>query len=65
MVVKALAAGRRVGITAPSHAAIQNLLTEVEACARGAGVTFSGVYKGADYESEHGFVDMTSDNAGG
>ena len=30
MIVAALAAGRRVGITAPSHAAIQNLLREVE-----------------------------------
>ena len=34
MVVAALRAGRRVGITAQSHAAIQNLLGEVEKCAR-------------------------------
>ena len=33
MIVAALAAGRRVGITAPSHAAIQNLLADVERCA--------------------------------
>jgi RecA/RadA recombinase len=30
MIVAALAAGRRVGITAPSHAAIHNLLHDVE-----------------------------------
>ena len=33
MIVAALRAGRRVGITAQSHAAIQNMLREVEKCA--------------------------------
>src|SRR4051812_14469356 len=64
MVVAALAAGRRVGITAPSHAAIKNLLVEVERCAHAQGVTCNGVYKGADYDSEHGLIEQTDDNGG-
>ena len=63
MIVRALSEGRRVGITAPSHAAIQNLLAEVEDCASVEGVAFDGIYKGSDYESEHGFVATTADNA--
>lgn len=62
MVVAALAAGRRVGITAPSHAAIQNLLAEVERCAHEQGRTFTGMYKGDGYESPHGLIDQGDDN---
>jgi predicted RecB family nuclease len=62
MVVAALRAGRRVGVTAQSHAAIQNLLAAIEAHAHEIGFVFSGVYKGAGYDSEHGLVDVVDDN---
>jgi uncharacterized protein len=62
MILAALDAGQRVGITAPSHAAIHNLLHEVEECAHQDGKTFVGVYKGAGYESAHGFVEETDSN---
>jgi predicted RecB family nuclease len=45
MIVAALAAGRRVGVSAQSHAAIQNLLSEVEKVAGQQGVGLNGVYK--------------------
>lgn len=64
MIVAALAAGRRVGITAPSHAAIQNLLAEVERCASKQGRTFQGIYKGEHYDSPHGLIDETDSNEG-
>jgi predicted RecB family nuclease len=63
MIVAALAAGRRVGITAPSHAAVQNLLADVERCAHKQGRTFTGIYKGEGYGSPHGLIDETDDNA--
>lgn len=63
MIVAALVAGRRVGITAPSHAAIQNLLAEVELCAHEQGRRFAGIYKGKGYESPHGMIDQGDDNA--
>ena len=63
MIVAALAGGRRIGITAPSHAAIQNLLAEVELCAHEQGRTFAGIYKGNGYESPHGLIDQGDDNA--
>jgi hypothetical protein len=46
MAVAALWAGRRVGITAQSHAAIQNLLEAIEDHPNEIGFEFSGVYKG-------------------
>ncbi|HET6550921.1 MAG TPA: TM0106 family RecB-like putative nuclease, partial [Solirubrobacter sp.] len=55
MIAEALRAGRRVGLTAPSHAAIKNLLREVEKCA-----TFTGIYKG---EGHDGATETTGDNA--
>jgi uncharacterized protein len=58
MIVAALRAGLRVGLTAPSHAAIQNLLLAVEECADFA---FEGVYKGEEYG---GAVTVVSGNAG-
>ena len=64
MIVAALATGRRVAITAPSHAAVQNLLENVERCANEQGHTFSGVYKGEGYDSPHGLIEETDDNAG-
>lgn len=64
MILAALKAGMRVGITAFSHAAIQNLLYAVEEQADQAGHVFSGIYKkGPDYVSPHGFVVETDDNA--
>ena len=58
MIVAALASGRRVGVTAPSHAAIQNLLAEVEGCAYEQHRMFAGIYKGEGYESPHGLIDQ-------
>jgi predicted RecB family nuclease len=62
MIVAALAAGRRVGITAPSHAAIQNLLGAVERHAAEAGATFTAIYKGAGYAGPHGLVEHADAN---
>ena len=56
MVVAALRAGRRVAVTANSHAAIQNLLRAVETHAAETGFTFTGVYRGAGYESPAGLI---------
>jgi predicted RecB family nuclease len=62
MIVAALAAGRRVGITAQSHAVVQNLLRDIEKCAYEQGETFVGIYKGPGYESLHGLVDEANEN---
>lgn len=63
MIVAALAAGRRVGITSQSHAVIQNLLRDVEECAFEQGATFAGIYKGDGYASAYGLVDEAVENA--
>jgi predicted RecB family nuclease len=62
MIVAALTAGRRVGITAPSHAAVQNLLADVERCAHEQSRTFTGIYKGEGYDSPHGLIDECDEN---
>lgn len=62
MVVAALAAGRRVGVTAPSHAAIQNLLAEVEHAASERGLAFAGIYKGEGYDGPHGLIECCEAN---
>jgi hypothetical protein len=62
MIVAALAAGRRVGITAPSHAAVQNMLGDVELCAHEQSRTFNGIYKGEGYDSPHGLVEECDEN---
>jgi uncharacterized protein len=62
MIVAALATGHRVGITAPSHAAVQNLLADVERCANEQSRTFTGIYKGEGYDSPHGLVDECDQN---
>jgi uncharacterized protein len=65
VVVAALAVGKRVGITAPSHAAIQNVLDAVEEFAHEEGQEFSGIYKpgeGGSYEGPHGMVGVAKDN---
>jgi len=50
--VALMARGRRVGVTAPSHKAIHNLLDEIERIARDEGVTFTG-YKRGDGENAY------------
>lgn len=62
MVVAALADGRRVALTANSHAAVQNLLAAVEEHAAEMGVAVNGVYKGDGYESPTGSVTVVDDN---
>lgn len=62
MIVSAIEAGRLVAITAPSHAATQNLLAAIERHAAHTGIKFAGVYKGDGYESEHGLVTTVSSN---
>lgn len=75
MIVAALAAGKRVGITAQSHAAVQNVLRAVEEHATEAGVadpratSWRGIYKGKDagdeaggYEGSSGLVETVDDN---
>ncbi len=62
MVVAALRAGRRVGITAQSHAAIQNMLRDVEAHAAEVRAEFSAIYKGGGYESPHDLVEIAAGN---
>lgn len=61
MVVAAVSAGMRVGVTARSHAAIQNLLREVEVWAAREGVEPAGIYKGSGYTSEHDLIEETDD----
>jgi len=62
MVLAAIDAGKRVALTGPSHAAIKNLLCEIESCAADSGQQFSGVYKGYEYESETGQIELVEDN---
>lgn len=62
MIVAALQAGLRVGITAQSHAAIQNMLRNVEEYASEVGAVFSAIYKGGGYGSAHGLVEIAADN---
>jgi predicted RecB family nuclease len=62
MILAALAEGRRVAVTAPSHSAIQNLLGEVEKWAFEQGRTFTGIYKGDGYESRHDLIESTDKN---
>jgi predicted RecB family nuclease len=46
MAVALMRTGRRVGVTAPSHKAIHNLLEEIERVARGQGFRFRGFKRG-------------------
>lgn len=45
LIVSLLNGGKRVGVTAPSHRAIHNLLEEVERVAIEEGITFTGIKK--------------------
>jgi uncharacterized protein len=62
MAVAAMRAGMRVGVTAFSHAAIQNFLHMVEAHAADIGFVFRGIYKGDGYDSTYGLVECCDDN---
>lgn len=64
MIVAALRAGRRVAITAPSHAAIHNLLDAVEQHAHEHGARLDGVYKGDGYDSRHGLIETVGAHRG-
>jgi len=50
LIVDLMRRGRRVGVTALSHKAIENLIAEVEKAARKAGFEFRGLKKGGDYD---------------
>lgn len=63
MIVAALNEGLRVGVTAQSHAAIQNLLRDIELHAAEMGYDFAGIYMGGGYESPHGLIDATDTHA--
>ncbi|HEY0797782.1 MAG TPA: TM0106 family RecB-like putative nuclease, partial [Candidatus Baltobacteraceae bacterium] len=61
MIVELLRSGKRVGIAANSHAAIHNLLNEVERVAAHEGVVFAGLKKASKnadsyFVSPHGFI---------
>ncbi len=62
MIVAALRAGRRVAVTAPSHAAIHNLLDATEDFAHRSGHPLRGLYKGQGYDSPHGLIETVDDN---
>jgi uncharacterized protein len=64
IVAAAVAAGKRVGITAPTHAAIQNVLKAVEKLAHEQGQSLSAIYKSGDggYDSPHGMVELAKGN---
>ena len=62
MIIAALRAGRRVAITAPSHAAIHNLLRAVEDFAHESSYPLRGLYKGEGYASPYGLVEQVDDN---
>lgn len=62
IVLAAIARGMRVAVTAPSHAAIQHLLAEIEKAAHEDRTPLRGVYKGDGYESPHGLVESVETN---
>jgi uncharacterized protein len=62
MIVAALKKGLRVGVTAQSHAAIQNLLRDIEEHAHENGYQVNGVYKGYPYDSPHAMIEWVVDN---
>ena len=52
LIVSLIAAGKRVGVAATSHKAINNLLTEVEAVAQAEHVSFKGLKKSSDEDDQ-------------
>jgi predicted RecB family nuclease len=64
LIVSLLASGKRVGVAANSHKAINNLLEEVERVAVAEGVHFQGLKKGSGDDAFGGrLIRDTSDNA--
>jgi predicted RecB family nuclease len=64
LIVRLLREGRRVGVAANSHKAINNLLAEVETVAAAEGVAFDGLKKGEGEDAFGGrFIRDTNDNA--
>ncbi len=61
LIVRLIARGRRVGVTALSHKSIANLLREVEKVADEEGVKFTGLKKGEPYEGP--FITTSDDQA--
>jgi predicted RecB family nuclease len=63
LIVSLIAGGKRVGVSATSHKAINNLLREVEKVALEEGVTFAGLKKGEDDDELRGrLIADTSSN---
>ena len=64
LIVSLLSSGKRVGVAALSHNAINNLLREVEVVAAAEGVVFRGLKKCSDGDGEFDgqFVRNTNDN---
>ena len=64
LIVSLLEAGRRVGVAALSHKAINNLLEEVENVAIASGVRFAGLKKCTDEDDRFDgtFIQNTTDN---
>jgi uncharacterized protein len=62
MIVAALKQGLRVGVTAQSHAAIQNMLRDIEEHAHKIGYQVNGVYKGYPYDSPRAMIEWIEDN---
>lgn len=64
LIVDQLIRGKRVGVTAGTHMAVDNLCRKVEELARDRGHVFTGVKKDGDstYESELGYIYSVSDN---
>jgi uncharacterized protein len=65
-IVELLRHGKRVGVTALSHKAINNLLTSVEDAARKGGLSFRGVKKSGsgDERFDGEFIEDVTDNKG-
>jgi uncharacterized protein len=65
MIVHLLQQGKRIGVTANSHKAINNLLSAVEEAAKEANFKFSGLKKSGseDQKFEGDFIENSSENA--
>jgi predicted RecB family nuclease len=62
LIVALVAGGKRVGVAATSHKAINNLLAEVERAAAERGVTFAGLKKGKEDEPFDGRLIRDTDS---
>jgi predicted RecB family nuclease len=66
MVIAAIAAGFRVGVTATSHKPIHNMLAQVEEIAAERGIALRGFHKcsegDSEYDSDLGLIESRDDN---